>query len=58
MAHKNGHEGLLDELRDLMEDIEAGARFDEQALAQALDAWFYRYFETHDARLHNALGSH
>jgi hypothetical protein len=32
--------------------------FDEQLLAQRLDAWFSRHFETHDARLHYALGDH
>ena len=33
-------------------------RFDEAMLAQRLDAWFSRHFESHDARLHNALGMH
>ncbi len=56
--HKNDHERLLDELRDIMDDFEASSRFDEQQLAEALDAWFSRHFETHDARLHHALGSH
>jgi hemerythrin len=27
-------------------------------LRARLDAWFSRHFETHDARLHKALGSH
>jgi hemerythrin len=58
VQHKNDHERLLDEIRDLMEDFSASAQFDEQALAKALDAWFSRHFETHDARLHKALGSH
>jgi len=56
--HKNDHERLLDEIRDIMEDFEASDRFDEGKLAQRLDAWFSRHFETHDARLHKALGSH
>ena len=56
--HKNDHERLLDEIRDIMEDFEASARFDQQLLAQRLDAWFSRHFETHDARLHSALGGH
>ena len=56
--HKNDHERLLDEIRDLMEDFEAGAGVNEQLLAQRLDAWFSRHFETHDARLHNAFGTH
>jgi hemerythrin len=54
--HKNDHERLLDELRDIMEDFEASDRFDEQALARSLDAWFSRHFERHDARLHKVLG--
>jgi hemerythrin len=58
VQHKNDHERLLDELRDLMEDFEASASLDEQFLAQRLDAWFSRHFETHDARLHSALGGH
>lgn len=56
--HKNDHERLLDEVRDLMEDFEASSRFDDRQLADALDAWFSRHFETHDARLHKALGAH
>ena len=58
VQHKNDHERLLDEIRDIMEDFEASARVDEQLLAQRLDAWFSRHFETHDARLHHALGTH
>lgn len=58
VQHKNDHERLLDEIRDIMEDFEACDRFDESVLAQRLDAWFSRHFETHDARLHHALGMH
>jgi len=58
VPHKDEHERLLDELRDMMEDFEASTRFDEEALARALDAWFTKHFATHDARLHKALGSH
>ena len=57
-AHKAEHENLLDEIRDIMEDFEASSRFDDRQLADALDAWFSRHFETHDARLHKALGAH
>ncbi|MBR0714949.1 bacteriohemerythrin [Bradyrhizobium liaoningense] len=56
--HKNDHERLLDEIRDLMEAYEASSSFDDSLLADALDAWFSRHFETHDARLHKALGAH
>lgn len=58
VQHKNDHERLLDEIRDIMEDFEAGVGANEQLLAQRLDAWFSRHFETHDARLHKALGAH
>jgi hemerythrin len=58
MPHKNDHERLMDEIRDIMEDFEASAQFDDRLLAEALDAWFSRHFESHDARLHNALGKH
>jgi hemerythrin len=56
--HKNDHERLLDEIRDIMEDYETTDVFDDQLLAQRLDSWFSRHFETHDARLHHALGPH
>ena len=58
VQHKTDHERLLDEVRDIMEDFEASDRFDERVLAQRLDAWFSRHFETHDARLHHSLGAH
>ena len=56
--HKNDHERLLDELRDIMEDFEANAGVDEKLLARSLDAWFSRHFESHDARLHSLLRDH
>jgi hemerythrin len=56
--HKNDHERLLDEVRDIMEDYEATDLLDDKMLARRLDAWFSRHFESHDARLHRALGHH
>lgn len=56
-AHKNDHERLLDEIRDIMDDC-ADAPQATSALAARLEAWFARHFETHDARLHKALGAH
>ena len=58
VQHKNDHERLLEEIRDIMEDYEVTDNFDDRRLAQRLDAWFSRHFESHDARLHNALGHH
>ena len=49
---------LLDEVRDIMEDYEVTDVLDETLLARRLDAWFSRHFESHDARLHRALGDH
>lgn len=57
-AHKEEHEDLLDQIRDLMdafaEDPEAG----RIALQKRLAAWFGGHFATFDARLHHALGDH
>ena len=55
--HKAEHERLLGEIREIMDG------FEDRAVASAelgtrLDTWFSRHFETHDARLHKALGSH
>ena len=43
--HKEDHEILLDDLRDIMEQAEG-------RLARDLDYWFSEHFRTHDARLH------
>lgn len=56
--HKLDHERLLDEIRDIMENYETKDVFDDKLLARQLDAWFSRHFESHDARLHRALGQH
>lgn len=55
--HKADHERLLDEIRDIMDDFE-GHEVASAELSERLDAWFSRHFETHDARLHEALGPH
>jgi hemerythrin len=55
--HKADHEKLLDDLRDIMDDFEAGAGTDyKQALAVAVRDWFVNHFKTKDARLHKKLG--
>ena len=56
-AHKRDHERLLDEIRDIMDDF-ADEKQTASSLAGRLEAWFSRHFETHDARLHKALGAH
>lgn len=57
-AHKADHERLLDDIRDIMDDYEAGAEIDDvdAELARRLEAWFGVHFRTHDARLHRMLG--
>jgi hemerythrin-like metal-binding protein len=55
--HKADHEKLLDELRDIMDDFESGAKVDyRQALGTAVRDWFVNHFKTRDARLHRLLG--
>ncbi|HEY1364062.1 MAG TPA: hemerythrin family protein [Xanthobacteraceae bacterium] len=56
--HKEDHERLLDELRDIMDAFEQSEEIDALELSQRLDAWFSRHFRTHDAELHHALGTH
>lgn len=56
--HKGDHERLLDEIRDIMDDFVDDEELDTARLAERLEAWFARHFETHDARLHKALGAH
>lgn len=54
--HKQDHERLLDEIRDIMDGYELHGRFDGNALGAALDAWFGEHFRTRDAHLHTMLG--
>jgi len=57
IEHKTDHEKLLDDIRDIMDDFEAGkyAAYDE-ALSSAVRDWFVDHFKTKDARLHGMLG--
>ncbi len=50
--HKADHEALLDDLRDIMDEVEDDGDFDEQQLSIDLDRWFSEHFRTHDAKLH------
>ena len=56
--HKADHERLLDEIREIMDAFELSEEVDSAELGMGLDAWFSRHFESHDARLHRALGMH
>ncbi len=56
--HKQDHERLLDELRDIMDAFENAEEIDALELTGRLDAWFTGHFRTHDAELHRTLGAH
>lgn len=51
-GHKQEHEALLDDIRDMMDE---GGVTDEE-IARRLDVWFSGHFSGHDARLHQKLG--
>ena len=52
--HKQDHETLLDELRDIMDEVEDDGTFDERQLSIDLERWFSDHFRTHDAKLHQS----
>ncbi len=55
-AHKDNHEDLLDQVRDLMDDFAADTATGATRLEQGLSDWFAGHFSTFDARLHGELG--
>lgn len=57
-SHKTDHEALLDDLRDIMDEVEDDGEFDENRLSIDLDRWFSDHFQTHDAKLHSHSGHH
>lgn len=52
--HKEDHETLLDDLRDIMDEVEDDGVLDESRLTDDLDRWFSDHFRTHDAKLHRS----
>jgi hemerythrin len=57
-AHKEDHESLLDEIRDIMDRVEDDGSYDEDRLSAELERWFTEHFKTHDARLHRHFPEH
>lgn len=57
-AHKDDHEDLLDEIRDLMDEFVADADLGSRLLEKRLSDWFGHHFASFDARLHGKLGAH
>lgn len=51
-AHKADHEQLLDDLRDIMDEVNDRGVLDDAALSQRLAAWFGDHFRSHDVRFH------
>ncbi|MCF3593399.1 hemerythrin family protein [Rhodobacteraceae bacterium LMO-12] len=58
IQHKEDHERLLDDLRDIMDGDNASPDQTAARLATTLEAWFANHFKTHDSRLHDRLGPH
>lgn len=56
--HKQAHEQLLEDIRDIMDGYEADPVASSHELSKRLDDWFTQHFKTHDARLHHRLGTH
>jgi hemerythrin len=52
-AHKEDHEELLDQIRDMMDHIDEDHGAGIQRLQAQLADWFGRHFATFDARLHD-----
>ena len=56
--HKDQHEDLLDQIRDMMDDFERNPEAGREILQKSLSDWFGHHFATFDARLHHQLGEH
>lgn len=57
-AHKEDHEELLDQIRDMMDAVSSNGEQGLAMLEQRLSAWFGNHFATFDARLHHQLEVH
>jgi hemerythrin len=57
-AHKDDHEDLLDQIREMMDEFHDDPEAGSRALQKNLGDWFSRHFATFDARLHHHLGGH
>jgi len=54
-AHKQDHERLLDEIRDIMDEVSDLGVLDEARFSARLSAWFGDHFASFDVRLHRFL---
>ena len=55
-VHKADHERLLDDIRDLMDELEDSEGLDLDAFSVRISDWFLGHFASHDARLHKQVG--
>ena len=55
--HKEDHEVLLDDLREILDQVRSGGGYAEARLSSDLQYWFAEHFRTHDARLHQHADS-
>jgi len=53
-AHKDNHEELLDQIRDIMDSYADDPEAGRAMLQSSLSDWFGVHFATFDARLHEA----
>ena len=57
-AHKDDHDRLLDDMREIMDSVAGGGDF-KKTLGEAANAWFTVHFSTIDTDFHNfAHGRH
>lgn len=56
--HKDEHEDLLDQIRDMMDEYADDPLAGREGLQKSLSDWFGNHFATFDARLHHHLGDH
>lgn len=54
-AHKDNHEDLLDQIREIMDSYADEPEAGREVLQSRLADWFGLHFATFDARLHEAL---
>lgn len=55
--HKDDHERLLDDIRDIMEACQASLTPNmDNSLQRRLEDWFVGHFKTKDSRLHKMIG--
>jgi hemerythrin len=54
-AHKDNHEDLLDQIREMMDSFSDDPVKGKKILQHSLSDWFGQHFATFDARLHDEL---